>query len=257
MKVFLINLKRSPDRRKRVVPHLQQRGVQFEVFDAVDGLQLSDADMQHYADMEAVKKHPNWLTKGTIGACLSHYNIYKKVVDENLEGACILEDDVVVCDKFAEILKSAEALLPKYKFIMLYYTSWQQMELKDMSEHVAPGYGLYHMENLEGLNSAAGYIISKELCKNMMDFVLPIRNGADSWTEFSRQGAIPEIYSIYPQPIKLAYAKSTIDYLQKGSISSRISSAINNYKIFPFYQLFKIRRKMLIEKMSRIHIQNT
>lgn len=255
MKVFVINLKRSEDRRKRVVKHLNKRNVPFELFEAVEGSKLTDEEMQRCCDMEKVKQHPKWLTRGTIGACLSHYSIYKKVVDEGLDGACILEDDIVVDGNFADLLNNLEPVMKQNKFVLLYYTSWEQMELKPTGVQLGNSYELYKMLNLNGLNSAAGYVISRDLCKKMMDFVMPIRHGADSWTDFSKGGALPEIHCVYPQPAHLAFAKSTIDYLETGSIKSQASNLINDYRIFPFYQVFKIRRKMLIDKMSRIHIQ--
>ncbi|RYD57372.1 MAG: glycosyltransferase family 25 protein [Sphingobacteriales bacterium] len=254
MKVFVINLKRSEDRRKRVVKHLQDRGVPFELFEAVEGSKLTDEEMEKYCDMERVRKHPKWLTRGTIGACLSHYHIYKKVVDEGLEGACILEDDIVVDKNFASVLENLKPVMKQNKFTLLYYTSWEQMDLKDTGTHLGWGFELYRMQNLNGLNSAAGYVISHDLCKKMMEFVLPIRHGADSWTDFSKGGALPEVYCVYPQPAHLALAKSTIDYMETGSLQSKVSDAINEYKIFPFYQLLQMRRKMLIGKMSRIRI---
>lgn len=257
MKAFLINLKRSVDRRNRAVPHLKERKVDFEIFDAVDGHQLTDEDMDRYCDMETVRKHPNWLTKGTIGACLSHYGIYKKVVEDNLDGVCVLEDDVVLNEDFAEVLKGLDPVMKQDKFVLLYYTSWAQIKLKPTGIKLAPGYELYKAADIEGLNSAAAYVISKELCRNMMNFVLPIRHGADSWTDFSKGGAIPEIYCVYPQPVHLAFAKSTIDYLKKDSLKSKVSDFINEHKIFPLYQIFKMRRKRLIDKMSDIKILNS
>jgi glycosyl transferase, family 25 len=254
MKVFVINLKRSQDRRDRVVSHLRERNVTFELFDAVDGHKLTDEEMEHYCDMETVRKHPNWLTKGTIGACLSHYHLYKKIVEDNLEGACILEDDIVVDENFSKVLEGLEPVMKQDKFTLLYYTSWDKMQLKKTSVEVAPGYELYKMLHLPGLNSAAGYVISNKLARQMMNFVLPIRHGADSWTDFSKGGALPEVYCVYPQPAHLAFAKSTIDYLEKGSLKSKISDFINDYKIFPIYQDLKMRRKKLIDKMSNIEI---
>lgn len=38
--------------------------------------------------------HKRPMTLGEVGCFLSHYNIWKKIVDENLKDALVLEDDI-------------------------------------------------------------------------------------------------------------------------------------------------------------------
>jgi GR25 family glycosyltransferase involved in LPS biosynthesis len=253
MKVFVISLKRAKERRDRIIKHLAKKNIEFELFDAVDGQLLSDKEIESLCDMDVLKKNAAWLTKGMVGACLSHYNVYKKIIELKLPYACIVEDDVEINDDFNAILKDLENKIEARKFIMLHYTSWQHMELKK-EEPIAPAYTLCEMKVLEGVNSAACYIISQELCHKFIDKILPIRRGPDSWTEFAQMGVLEHIFAIYPKPAKIVYAKSTIDYIQKGSIKYYISNLINDYKLFPLYQLLKYRRRKMYEKMNRMKI---
>jgi glycosyl transferase family 25 len=254
MKVFIINLQRSKDRRKRIEKHLNSLNIPFEFFDAVDGLKLSEEDYRKYCNLDVTSKNPVWFTKGMIGACLSHYFLYRKIADEGYESACILEDDVVLNENFREILNGLEIHIQEKKFILLHYTSWQKMVLQPVETNIAKNFGIYEMKNLEGLNSAAGFALTGEMCKRMADFILPIQRGADSWTEYAKNNIIPKIYCVYPKPVNLVHAKSTIDYIDHGSLKHKVLKAINDYKLFPLYQLLKHRRKMAYEKMNRIEI---
>jgi glycosyl transferase family 25 len=253
MQIFVVSLKRAKERRNRLIGHFKERQLEYDLVDAVDGLQLTQSELDAYCDMEVVRKHPNWLTKGMIGACLSHYNIYKKIIEQNLPYACIIEDDVEVDENFKSLLAILEKDILERKFIMAHYTSWQNIELKKVKDLNA-SYGLYDMQVLEGVNSAACYIISNEVCKKLINLILPIKQGPDSWTEFAKKGTIDHIYAIYPKPVNIIYAKSTIDYIPKGSLKSIISNVINDYKIFPFFQLLKYRRKLLNNKINRIKV---
>ena len=111
MKVFVINLERSADRREVIEPELQQQGLDYEFFKAVDGSKL--ADPQSYADehgcMVRVKR---LMTHGEIGCCLSHYQLWQRVVEEELPWACIMEDDLILEPHLAESLSQTQALSP-------------------------------------------------------------------------------------------------------------------------------------------------
>jgi len=254
MKIFVLSLKRATERRKRITEHLQARNISYELFDAVDGTLLSDDDMVQLCDMEVVKKNHTWLTKGMIGACLSHYRIYKKIIEQNIPYACVIEDDVAIDANFSAVLDKIEAFISERKFVLMHYTSWQNMQLLPVQKSLYKDFGLYEMSNLEGLNSAACYVLSNDAAAKLFDLVLPIRMGPDSWTEFAQGGAIPKIYAVYPKPATIVYAKSTIDYIEAKSFAWYLSNFVNDYKIFPLYQFLKYRRKRLYNKMNHIQI---
>jgi glycosyl transferase family 25 len=254
MKIFVLSLKRATERRKRITEHLQARNISYELFDAVDGTLLTEDEMEKLCDMDVVKRNHTWLTKGMIGACLSHYNIYKKIIEQKIPYACVIEDDVAIDADFSAVLDKVEPLINDKQFILMHYTSWQNMELLPIQKSLYKNYGLYEMGNLEGLNSAACYVLNNETAHKLFSLVLPIRMGPDSWTEFARGGAIPKIYAVYPKPAIIVYAKSTIDYIETKSFAWYLSNFVNDYKIFPLYQLLKYRRKRLYNKMNHIQI---
>ncbi len=95
MKIFVVNLKTSVEKRKNMEEILNNLKLEYEFFDAING---SDVDEESY------KVNLKWyepynhrhMTYGEIGCALSHYTIWKKIVDENISEAIILEDDVII-----------------------------------------------------------------------------------------------------------------------------------------------------------------
>lgn len=260
MKIFVISLKRAVDRRQRITTHLNSMGVDFELIDAVDGSLLTEDDLNKYCDMEIVKSNPVWFTKGMIGCSLAHFSVYKKIIQDNIPYACVFEDDVIIDKDFKGLMKAIEMQYKgntptfiKDSLIMLHYTSWNTIELKTVNK-LYGRYSLYQMNSNAGLNSGAGYIVTQEMCKKLTDNILPIRRAADSWTDFAKDGVIKDIYCVYPKPVNIVFAKSTIDYMDSKSLASKLSQLVNDYKIFPFYQLLKYRRKAMNKNMNKVTI---
>lgn len=253
MKVFVISLATSVERRKHMVKHLTARGVDFELVDGVVGRELTDEQVAQYCDMESVRAN-KWMTKGFIGACLSHFLLYRRIVEENIPAACILEDDVLVGKDFAQQLAALDKTIQDDQLMLLHYTSWNKIELEDLHRPMPGKSGIYNIRNTAGLNSAAGYVLSREAAGKIAGFVFPLRYGNDNWQRYVENGFIKRVLCIFPRPVNVRYVKSSIDYVSDKSLTNRISSFIEKNKIFPFYQLLRYRRIRMNKKMDRIEI---
>lgn len=96
--IYVVNLRRRPDRLKRMRACFQLLGVDAEIFDAVDGSTLSEdvlssmkiRQMPEYRD----PYHNRSMTLGEIGCFLSHYNIWQRMVERKLSKVLIFEDDL-------------------------------------------------------------------------------------------------------------------------------------------------------------------
>ena len=95
MKIFVINLRSATEKRETMKNTLDKYTKEYIFFDAINGKQLKDSEY---------KINLNWMnpwnnthtTYGEVGCALSHYTLWKKMVDENIEQALILEDDIVI-----------------------------------------------------------------------------------------------------------------------------------------------------------------
>lgn len=96
--VFMINLKRRQDRRVRMLRSLYELQIQVKIFDAVDGKALNTSQLKALNIDVIPGYHDPYsgrtLTRGEIGCFLSHYYIWKEVIERGLEQALIIEDDV-------------------------------------------------------------------------------------------------------------------------------------------------------------------
>ncbi|MEE6509671.1 hypothetical protein FKM82_027272 [Ascaphus truei] len=96
--IFLINLKRRADRRKRMKRTLYELQIEYKLSDAVDGKALNESQISAlgvqmlpgYKD----PYHGRPLTRGEMGCFLSHYNIWKEVLERSLAVSAVLEDDL-------------------------------------------------------------------------------------------------------------------------------------------------------------------
>ncbi|XP_029658681.1 glycosyltransferase 25 family member [Formica exsecta] len=96
--IYMINLLRRPERRKRMHRLFDELGIRAEIIDAVDGRTLNESSLQkwgvtpmpEYSD--PYYKRP--MTMGEIGCFLSHYGIWQKVLENGYKRVMVLEDDV-------------------------------------------------------------------------------------------------------------------------------------------------------------------
>ena len=106
-KIFVINLKRDTQRREYIENHLDSRKLKYEIIDGVYGKDLSKSEINEIADLKlSYKKMGKTISVNEIGCALSHQKAYKKIINENLDGALILEDDIILSSDIKEIIES-------------------------------------------------------------------------------------------------------------------------------------------------------
>lgn len=96
--IFVIHLDHETDKRTRLEEQLRREHLQYEFVPGVDG-QNGDLSQYHFSVL------PSWsepftrktMTRGEVGCALSHYQLWKRIVDEHLPYTLILEDDTVLC----------------------------------------------------------------------------------------------------------------------------------------------------------------
>ncbi|XP_063708148.1 glycosyltransferase 25 family member [Culicoides brevitarsis] len=97
-KIFMVNLVRRDERRKKMEKNFDLLGLEVEHFAAIDGKQMNE----EWIKQQGIEFMPGFvdpyhdrpMTYGEIGCFMSHYLIWKKMVEEKLELVLILEDDV-------------------------------------------------------------------------------------------------------------------------------------------------------------------
>jgi GR25 family glycosyltransferase involved in LPS biosynthesis len=104
VKIIIINLKRSADRKKDMENKMKSLNltnyVFFEAVDAkVDLYKYNYKTMDNWVDPDQNRG----IINGEIGCSLSHYLVWKYIVENNISKALILEDDVVFKNNFKKM----------------------------------------------------------------------------------------------------------------------------------------------------------
>jgi glycosyl transferase family 25 len=93
-KIYCINLSERTDRWNHVTNEFNKIGCTVERFDAIKGNTNTN------------------LTPGEVGCYLSHVNILKNIINNDIKNALIFEDDVVFCQDFNNKFKTFYDQLP-------------------------------------------------------------------------------------------------------------------------------------------------
>ena len=89
MKTFVISLERCHDRREHMKKILNEANIEFEFFNAIDG---NKSNLQLRKDYNSIKSELSYghkMNSNEIAIFLSHINIYKKIVKENISKSLI------------------------------------------------------------------------------------------------------------------------------------------------------------------------
>ena len=100
-RIFVINMDRSVDRINYINKHFSDLNIKFEKFKAFDGYKDNLTEFENNFLKKGNWKH----TKGITGAAISHYRLWKKIVNENIERAVIFEDDIIIKGNIYNLLQ--------------------------------------------------------------------------------------------------------------------------------------------------------
>ncbi|HEY5406529.1 MAG TPA: glycosyltransferase family 25 protein [Ginsengibacter sp.] len=258
MKIFVINLKSSLRRRKLMEQQLNKLGLPFEFFEAIQGSAMSKEEIATYFDMEYYNNPPYHFTAGIAGCIMSHYFLYKKIVEENIESALILEDDMLLNKKIPDLLTILKGELRDYEVIMLFYQSAITIELSKRScINLTDQFSLYQVISTKLLGSTAGYAINLSTAKSMTAGLRPFSTFPDAWEDFYNRRLLNGVRVVYPFPLKSSYERTTISpYRKGGSTGAQMLHIIEKYNVFPFYQVLKWRRRKYIKTTRQCKIVN-
>lgn len=187
MRLFVINLPQQVDRRNLMMAQLKVARTVAELISAVDGRALSVEEVQaNYDDAGARAALGRSMSRGEIGCALSHQSIYRRMIDQGLPWAVILEDDALVGGEFQAALGAISAQLDgaRSEIYMLThvdkYTDWGRRRILRRHWLVKPVRAY----------RAHCYVITQAAARALLQFNHPIRVPADYWMTFQRAGIV-------------------------------------------------------------------
>lgn len=243
MIVFIINLKESSERRLKMQAQLDKTELKYEFINAINGKDLSNTELK-----EIVYDYPNcMLSKGEIGCALSHLAIYKKMVNENIEQAFVLEDDATLPHNIEDVISKIQKI-DKLTKPNIYLLSCVDSYIKNqkIDDNVFKVY--------QAIRSHA-YIINKKAAKRLISFQTPIKYEADMWWYF-RYFNCANIYCLIPSVIPYDDETKNISLIEherlplielREKYRSRLRKKIRNYQYYRLKDLFLKKTLLKIE----------
>jgi len=218
-KIFMINLEKRKDRLKNFNNKYKNSDIRinYELFKAIDGKQIdiskfiSQTTFNELLQTENNKKrkYHYQLTRGAIGCYLSHINIWKTILDNDIEKALVFEDDVIIPKNVNFLLEKYTSSIPNDYDIILLGCNCINCDNKDNYRVVNKYWGMY------------AYIITKKCIDKIYNKMLPIKQQIDS--ELSDLSNEIKIY---------ATKKNIIPHADIGI--SDIQIPLNNYTVESF-----------------------
>lgn len=108
IKAFIVHLERATERRAQVAELMAQLPIPSEIIVAVDSKQLSDQQVaQVYQPHLHKPYYPFRLSRNEVACFLSHRKTWQAIIDQNLDAALVLEDDVALTPDFPATFSAA------------------------------------------------------------------------------------------------------------------------------------------------------
>jgi glycosyl transferase family 25 len=193
--VFVLSLEGDTVRRAPLLAKLDSYGVAYRVHRAIDGRAGLPAQYQPLVDRSfieaAIRRR---VTDGELACALSHRAIYQRIVDENLPGAIILEDDARIARRFVRFVAargylSADLVLLDHHLL--------RFSLRSASH--APGPCLL-LRLRRNACLTTGYSVSHAGAKHILASNLPLRGLADWPCDITALGAVAAVPRLVGHP---------------------------------------------------------
>lgn len=241
------------ERRAHILSQLSGKGIDFEFVNCVVGKDLTDEEIERECDVRELNSinHTGWINRGIIGCSLTSRNIHLEIVRRDLSCALLLEDDAVLPDNFSAILNECEALVQPGDVILLFWLSSVPVTFDSSAAIRLTATELYQAPDDNRITGGSATIFSKEAAQKMADFNTPIRRTPDCWRDFYEAGCMTRILCAHPMVVDTADFMSTMGH---GRFIT-FRKLINDYKIFPFYQVLKSRRQRMKRKRIDVSVR--
>jgi glycosyl transferase family 25 len=241
MKVYVINLARSPERKEHMIAELARTGIGYEFIEAVEG---RDLDLHDPGVIDPSVLGSPWVRAGSAGAAYSHLRVYQKVLADGAEHALVLEDDIRLPADLISLVEGIAPHLTGAEVALLNYDSPQTCLMsREHSVRLASGGELMLPLDVDQPRSSAAYLVTEAACKRMASRVAPYRAHSDNWGHHFREGALDRVRCVLPMPIwKDPKFESTIDYGTQGHLKARMLALADRYQVALLKRAIAYRR---------------
>jgi len=181
--IKIVNLERRTDRKEQTIKKLAEAGISdenYEIIKAIDGLTLQPTYELKYL----FRDNDFGNRKGVIGCALSHYNLWKRLLDDSMHDYyLIMEDDFTLCSNFK---KHIETLKSNNEFSMrdvvfLGYSMFEKNRDYDIYNSVSEAVNVIDLNKELYIGGFFAYSINKAGARKMIEYINTngIKHGID------------------------------------------------------------------------------
>lgn len=164
MKIFVISVSTSLERRKHIEDQFSAQGIVFEFFDAITPEPAKKIALEY-----GLNTLCDSLKGGELACFMSHVSIWQKIVDNNISYACVFEDDVCIGEDVNKYLSKSEWIPENINFIKI--EAFSRKVLMEYKGVDLPQGDRKLFRLLGGHIATAGYIVSGKASKSLLSFV--------------------------------------------------------------------------------------
>jgi GR25 family glycosyltransferase involved in LPS biosynthesis len=189
-KIFIINLKSRTDRLENIkllIDHLKLDKKKIEIFEAVVGKNITKEEINKILSISSLdtlynypSNHKDIRSKGAIGCYLSHYKIWEKMINQNLDNVLVIEDDIYTDVEAEEFNKYINSIPNDYDIGML---SWFRLwfdPLNNPNKNIIIN-NYWNKYNSTNVFSTGCYLISRKGAEKLKKNAFPICYQVDAY----------------------------------------------------------------------------
>lgn len=256
MKVFIINMAKDVRRKQDMQKQFNKLAVEVEFFEGIDGKTIRKSHFLDIADvkrLEEKEKRPIGELKGMVGCTYSHYLIYEKILKDNIDVACVLEDDVIIAESFNEYLNYIEQNIKQNEIISLHTLLFDPVEF--LTEGRAHGECEIMRPAPAKIRGTQGYVITRYCAQQLMSEMMPIKEFPDCFNRYQLFCPDVQIRVLFPFIIRHMWIESVRDD-QVTTLKKYVFKFIQKNRIFPFWNLIRTRRRKINDRYISSFIKN-
>lgn len=237
--VLVVSLEKDQKRREILMPNLEARGFEAQVFDAVgqDGLSQALSRLE-------VKNKREGLTVGEVGCALSHSSIYDGIPD-HCDYVLILEDDVIPL-RDNDLRFGFGGEIERGELMLLGVSSKREWLAAKRSKEEIRKLGVDWVQldifSIFFLRGTFSYLLSRDTAKDILAVQRNELQVADAWWHFFKKGAIKKVF--YSEFFKHPEVTNSQSNLEGSRMSGRKMHRSKFRKVFKasiFWTLFVVR----------------
>ncbi|MEP3388409.1 MAG: glycosyltransferase family 25 protein [Reichenbachiella sp.] len=247
MKVFIINMAKDVRRKKDMQNQFDKLDLDVEFFEGANGKLIPPDEFSKIAAIEKLEdkeKRPISELKGMVGCTYSHYLIYQKMINENIEVACVLEDDIILASDFGDYLSYIEKQIRKNEIISLHTLLYNPILLNsDRRKYKECEIMTPEPPKIRGTQ---GYVITNYCATQLAEEMMPIKEFPDCFNRYHLFCEDVQIRVLFPFIIRHMWVDSVRD--EKSSTFKNLINMIQTYRVFPLWNWIRSRRRSINDK---------